>query len=441
MQDSPQVSKARAWVGTLIANIVIVTIGFATGILAARGLQPAGRGMLAALIFWPQLIASIGFFSLSDAIVVCRSKHDLSTPHINGAALLISALLCVATICLGYTVVLQLLGHDRGIDSTLASRYFIAYVPLSFVPLTILAAEQSNLQFTRFNLFRLVPSIIYLVALIYLWVVDAFTVAACLWANLLAAAVSALVVIALRTHEPHAFPHRQDLVQLLGQAARIHMHSLLFLLGMHADRAVALASLGNWENGIYIVAWSVASTSMGVVNTAFAMVTLPFAARYRADANNTGGNLTRAIRQTVLITSTVLLAAMLLNPFVTPILFGASFTAAVMPCAVLLVAYGLNVVRQVIISTLKGLEDNVPGIASELTSLATFAMACIPLANAIGMMGIAMALALGNCFGLGALAFYLRRNYGISFKECNGFTPATLWEIARSARTALDVRR
>ena len=437
MQDSTQVSKARAWAGTLIANILIVAIGFATGILAARGLQPDGRGMLAALIFWPQLIASVGFFSLSDAIVVCRGKHDLSTPRLNGAALLISALLCVGTISLGYPVVLQLLGHNRGIDIGLASQYFIAYVPLSFVSLTILAVDQSDLRFKRFNLFRLLPSIIYLAVLIYLWVAHAFTVSACLWANLLAAAVSALVVIALRINEPHAFPHRQHLMQLLGQAARIHMHSLLFLLGMHADRAVALASFGNWESGIYIVAWSVASTTMGVLNTAFAMVTLPFAARYVPHGNNTGRNFTKAIRQAVLITSTVLVAALVLNPFVTPILFGASFTTAVMPCAVLLVAYGVNVVRQVIISTLKGLQDNVPGVASELTSLATFAMTCVPLANAIGMIGIAIALVLGNCFGLCALAFYLRRKYEISFKDCNGFTPATLWEIAQSARTAI----
>lgn len=58
---------AMAWLGTFATNGVGLAIGMATGILAARLLEPEGRGLLAVLQFWPGLLWSIGMLSVAEA--------------------------------------------------------------------------------------------------------------------------------------------------------------------------------------------------------------------------------------------------------------------------------------------------------------------------------------------------------------------------------------
>src|SRR2546422_9248594 len=57
-----------AMLGTFATEGFIVLLGILTGSLVARLLLPEGRGALAAVLFWPQLLAGIGFLSLREAV-------------------------------------------------------------------------------------------------------------------------------------------------------------------------------------------------------------------------------------------------------------------------------------------------------------------------------------------------------------------------------------
>ncbi len=59
---------AGAWLWTLMANSLILLSGIVSGILAARLLLPAGRGAVAAVLFWPHIIASVAGLSANEAI-------------------------------------------------------------------------------------------------------------------------------------------------------------------------------------------------------------------------------------------------------------------------------------------------------------------------------------------------------------------------------------
>src|SRR2546425_11888108 len=61
-------SMKFAMVGTFATEGFIVLLGILTGSLVARLLLPEGRGALAAVLFWPQLLAGIGFLSLGEAV-------------------------------------------------------------------------------------------------------------------------------------------------------------------------------------------------------------------------------------------------------------------------------------------------------------------------------------------------------------------------------------
>src|SRR2546428_2429535 len=61
-------SMKFAMLGTFATEGVLLLVGILTGSLVARLLLPEGRGALAAVLFWPQLLAGIGFLSLGEAV-------------------------------------------------------------------------------------------------------------------------------------------------------------------------------------------------------------------------------------------------------------------------------------------------------------------------------------------------------------------------------------
>jgi enterobacterial common antigen flippase len=65
-----------AWLGTVVASGAILLSGLATGVLTARLLEPQGRGVLAAVLFWPHLITSLGLLSLPSAMIFRQGRPD-----------------------------------------------------------------------------------------------------------------------------------------------------------------------------------------------------------------------------------------------------------------------------------------------------------------------------------------------------------------------------
>src|SRR5438105_1988171 len=57
-----------AWVSTFSANLLIVLCGITTGVLTARLLHAEGRGALAAIILWPQLLADVGLLCVHEPL-------------------------------------------------------------------------------------------------------------------------------------------------------------------------------------------------------------------------------------------------------------------------------------------------------------------------------------------------------------------------------------
>ncbi len=62
-----------------------------------------------------------------------------------------------------------------------------------FLALALLALDQGDLRFFRYNLVRLLPSGVYLVGLLALWALDVASVAALVWASWLGTALTALL--------------------------------------------------------------------------------------------------------------------------------------------------------------------------------------------------------------------------------------------------------
>src|SRR2546427_4815425 len=69
--DKVKGSMQFAMLGAFATEGALLLVGLLTGPLAARLLLPEGRGALAAVLFWPQLLAGIGLLSLHEAVTYC----------------------------------------------------------------------------------------------------------------------------------------------------------------------------------------------------------------------------------------------------------------------------------------------------------------------------------------------------------------------------------
>ncbi|MEO1291838.1 MAG: oligosaccharide flippase family protein, partial [Pseudomonadota bacterium] len=63
-------STPWAFAATFLNSAVILLCGLLTGIVTARVLGAEGRGLLAALLFWPQFAAALATLSIADAMLV-----------------------------------------------------------------------------------------------------------------------------------------------------------------------------------------------------------------------------------------------------------------------------------------------------------------------------------------------------------------------------------
>ena len=71
-------SFRRAFLQTLTGNLLIQSIGVATGILTARLLGPTGRGELSTVLYYPTVVSQVGSNGIQQATAfeVSRRPHE-----------------------------------------------------------------------------------------------------------------------------------------------------------------------------------------------------------------------------------------------------------------------------------------------------------------------------------------------------------------------------
>jgi len=112
-----------------------------------------------------------------------------------------------------------------------------------------------------------------------------------------------------------------------------------------------------------------------------------------------------------------------------PFLFGPDYAGAVGICLVFLVAYLPTALLRVIIYGLSGTGDWRPRILAQALALGVFAAAVWPLAGRLGVLGVATALLIAHTVALAYLLVFLRRQLGLSSRECWGVNPATINQV------------
>ena len=426
------VRLSGAWLGTSATNAAILLFGLATGVLSARLLAPEGRGALAAVLFWPHLITALGGLSLPAAMVFRRGRPDADRVALAATGAWLALGLSFIGALVGYLAVPFLLRDSAA--GTLAQAYLLAFLPFNFLALALLALDQGDMRFGRYNLTRLLPSGVYLVGLLVLWALDAVSVTSLVWASWLGTALTAIVRL---YHSPDALRARPSLSEarrLIAFGVRLHGAALIAVLLAAADRLVVITLWDDVSLGLYVVALTLATAGLNVVTGAFAVLLLPRLAEAK-DPEAQRRIMGQTLRSATLLLTAGTAALLLSCPWLLPLLFGHAYAGAVGICLVLLVAYVPTALRQIIIQGLTGTGDWRPRILAQGVALVTFAAVVWPLAQMLGLLGIPTGLLIANSAALAYLLVFLRRRLALSFRDCWGLRPTTvksLWWHGRA---------
>ena len=211
-------------------------------------------------------------------------------------------------------------------------------MPFNFLALTLLALDQGDLRFARYNLTRLLPSAVYLAGLLVLWALDAVSVAALVWASWLGTALTALVRLYQSRAALRARPSLAEARRLVAFGARLHGAALLAVLLAGADRFVIITFWDDASLGLYVVALTLATAGLSVVTGAFTVLLLPRLAA-AADAAAQRRIMGATLRYATLLLSAGTAVLLLLCPVLLPFLFGDAYAGAIGICLLLLLAY------------------------------------------------------------------------------------------------------
>ncbi len=416
-----------ATVGTLATDGVLFSIGILTGSLAARLLLPEGRGALAAVLFWPQLLAGIGLLTLNDAVTYRVGKRMGRISIITASGLWLTLILSVMMMLVGYVLIPFLLGEGRSHLWSLA-RMYLLYIPFNFVALGLLARDQGALHFRRYNILRMLVPLFYLVGLVSLWVTDQVSVSSVVVVNCAGTVLVALVGLALQGHRLLRIPSLHEMIALLRLARRFHPATILLLLAGQADQFVVLTLWDDGTLGRYVVALTVASAGLSVVSGAFQKVLFP----HLANVQEPDGQLelfTRGVRQTTMATLALFFPLAFLIPWVVPRLFGPAFQDVISLAWVLLAVYVFVALKTILIQSLRGLGSGQAGSMAAAINLGVFLVMAWPLGIAFGPFGVAAGLGLANTCAVGYLAYYLRQKHNVTLRQLWGLSPKMAREI------------
>ncbi len=421
-------SALRSLVGTFGANVVILFAGIATGVLAARLLLPEGRGELAAIIFWPQLVAALGLFSLSEAVTQRVSAEKLDEAQAATGGLLLGLLLAMVAGAIGVGLMPLLLGPERAALVPTTQLYLVFFLPLNFISLTLLAVDQGCHRFQRFNLLRMIPSLAYLVGLLSLWLGESVTVQHVVWANLAGTVITALLRLWLsrRLITWRLQPGR--LWDLFSTGLRFHGATVLITLSTQVDQLMVISLLDNVDVGYYAVALTLAATGLATVANTVHMVMFPLVAGGSTAAQQ-ARLITLGMGGTTLVVVLLAVSLAVLAPWLVPLLFGDEFLPAVLPAQVLVVAYVPVALRHVAIRILRGIGAARPGFVGEAIGLLLFVLLGWLLVPRFGILGVAIALLISAMTAYAYLLQYMASRFGIRMRRLLGFDVAVIHEV------------
>lgn len=399
---------SKDYFSTFIATAVIQVLGVVTGVLTARLLGPIGKGEVTTVLWLPSLISSAGLLSLPQAVAFQVSRELKSGDTISAVGFWVALVLGITEVVILFPLVPAILGSNA-VHLADISRAYLIYLPAAFIGMTLLGADQGAQRFTRYNILKVLPPILYVFGLALLAFAKRATVTNVILVSLLGQLVASAIRIGfmgrrLLVHGHHAVSgYAKGLVK---QGLVFSLPALSGILLMSADVALLIHMVSAEQLGFYAVALAIA---LGQTGVAAALVQVNFPKVSSASKEEAKIILRHQFEKAVMPLIGMGTVVAFFAPFLIKYLFGQRFAPSLSISYILIGAIAICGIGQVLENGLRGMGYSRPGTIANIGGLMVLivgAFFLVPLHRAAGM---AASVFLAQATALALLLFSFRR--------------------------------
>jgi O-antigen/teichoic acid export membrane protein len=319
-------SSASAVAHSLVSRVSILVINVATGIIVARTLGPAGRGIAAAIALWPPMLSGLLTLGVPAALQY-EVRRNVDRPSaLFSSALLISALLGLLAFAAGLLLLPHVMVHYPA-PVVSFSLWMMAFAPLIVCNATLQAFYQACGDFKRANAMIYVPSSLTLAALMLLYAAGRLSPYSVALVYELPFALTTFAALASLRHLlrlPRNLPER--IRSLVHYGTRAYGIDILNTLGNQIDQAMVVGLLSEASFGLYAVALS-GSRVLSVAGNSLNTVLTPAASSL--DPAEAVALVSRSARIVFAVTLLAALAFVAALPVLVPLAFGEQYDSIV----------------------------------------------------------------------------------------------------------------
>jgi O-antigen/teichoic acid export membrane protein len=342
---------------------------------------------LAVIIFLPMLLVPLGELELPRSLAYEVSRTQ-KIPH---AAIATSFWLAVGLGLIQALLLAALLPLYLPADKLhllTASRWFIVYLPATYITATLMGSDQGSGRFGRFSFLLALPGALYAVAIVAAWAIGSISPSS----FALGLLIATLATTALRVGMDRgalAFKLLEWGVarRLLTRGIGYYLPAIAGFVLYRADMFILVRIAPSEAIGLYAVAQAISTGQIGAV---IPFVHVSFAAvAQEANQDAAFAVLAHHFRLAQLATVAAAVVTATLTPWGIRVLFGSGFTGAATAAYLLIGATVFWGMSQVLEQGLRAAAYPRPGIVSNLAGLVVLFAVGVPECLRNGINGLA----------------------------------------------------
>jgi stage V sporulation protein B len=402
--------------GIFAADMGAVGLQFLVGVLVARLLIPADRGVLALVMVLPVTLAHFADLGISQSIVFFIGKQRFSTRQVMGNAVLL-AVVVGSTLALGLWLARDRLAAWLSSDlSPAALGWALVVLPVALVDAYLLSFLRARQEFGWFNLRRLASPLLMLLVFLGLVLTRGASAETAVQAFVFSLLASAGLSFGLVVRRVSLRPRFEPAV--LGPALRFGLKSYLQNLVGHLHYRIDIYLLALFlpleQVAFYTVAVGLSEFAFYLPNA----VGLALFPRLAAEKEDRIFALTAQAARHTLFTTALLALGMLLTGWAAiPLIYGREYLPSVYPFMVILPGVLAMALFKVLTRSYTSRDRQQTSIQAAGLALGANLALNLALIPWLGVVGAALASWLSYSLAALALAFFFSRESGIPLRQ------------------------
>lgn len=378
-------SLGRQFAAAFLSGGGVLVLNFVTGLVVARSLGPAGRGEVAVLFTFLQLLGWFAGLGLGEALTYRVARRPDGAARVLGTSLALVVVLGTAAVALSVVVLPHVLSAQR--DGLLVVARAFALTAYLNIALTLLTGVAGGLQdFTAVNLVRVLQPAIYVGGLLGAVALGGLDVEAVLVASAAStAAAGGWVLVRTVRRVGLARPSMAVLREALPYGLKVQGGTIAGMGTARLDLVMMPAVVSAAAIGLYSVATNVSWILVGLLGAANDLVFAAASARGEVDGLQL---VARTVRLVMAVALLVAVPLFVLAPWALSLVYGPEFRDAATALRILLPGVVLFQAAGIMSTGLQAI--NRP-FAGSLPYLAGLVVTAVGLTLFLGRHGIVAA--------------------------------------------------